>query len=444
MDLQHFWENNNVKCWPANCRSLAALVVLLGYATGATADDWPQWRGPTNDGACRETNLPTEWGADKNIAWKLPLPGMSGATPAIWGDRIFLTSEDGEDVVLLCVSTRGGQLWKSKITTGKARFRRDEGNQASPSPSTDGQHVFAFTGTGDFACFDFEGKEVWKFNAQQRYGPFKIQHGMHVTPLLYGDRLYHALLHSGGWWVIAIDKSTGRDVWKVRRESDARAECEQAYASPILGHNGKDAFLIVHGCDYTTTHRLSDGAEIWRLGDLNPKDSYNPTLRFVATPVAAPDLIVVPSAKSGPVVGVKPGATGKIAMGGPFEQWRKPRITPDVPSPLVHDGLVYLCREMGILICLDAKTGKEFYQERLHSARYRASPVYADGKVYCTARDGTFSVVKAGPKFQLLAVNRLPDQFAASPAISNGRMYLRGFEALYAVGPSTAAPPGKP
>jgi outer membrane protein assembly factor BamB len=407
---------------------------MISWVAAGRAENWPQWRGPNNDGISGETNLPAEWNATQNIVWNLPLPGMSGATPAIWGDRIFLTSEDGDDIVLLCVSTQGKKVWKRKLATGKARFRRDEANQASPSPCTDGKHVFSFTGTGDFACFDIDGKEIWKFNAQERYGKFQIQHGMHVTPLLYGDRLYHSLLHSGGWWVIAIDKATGKDVWKIKRESDARAECEHSYASPCLWHNDKDAYLIVHGCDYTTAHSLGDGSEIWRLGDLNPKDAYNFTLRFVTTPVAVADLIVVPTAKNGPVIGVKPQAKGMITAGSSFEQWRKPLITPDVPSPLVHDGLVYLCREMGILICMDAKTGKELYQERLHPARYRASPVYADGKIYCTSRDGWFSVVKAGPKYELLAVNRLPDQFAASPAISGGRIYLRGFEGLYAIG----------
>jgi outer membrane protein assembly factor BamB len=411
-------------------------LLAVGPAV-AHAENWPQWRGPTNDGISRETNLPTEWSATKNLVWKLPLPGMSGATPAVWDDRIFLTSEDGDDVVLLCISTGGRELWKRKLATGKARFRTDEGNQASPSPSTDGKRVYAFTGTGDFACFDFAGGEVWRFNAQERYGPFKIQHGMHVTPLLHGDCLYHSLLHSGGWWVMAIDKATGKEVWKVKRDSDARAECEQSYASPCLWHNGKDEYLIVHGCDYATAHRLSDGSEIWRLGGLNPKDSYNFTLRFVTTPVTAPDLIVVPTAKSGPVVGVKPDAKGMITAGSAFEQWRVPRITPDVPSPLVHDGLVYLCREMGILVCLDAKTGKQLYEERLPGARrprYRASPVYADGKIYCMSRDGVISVVKAGPQFKLLATDQLGDEIAASPAISNGRIYLRGFQALYAFG----------
>lgn len=416
-------------------RSWLAVVcgTLLFAISAARAENWPQWRGPTDDGISKETNLPTEWSETKNILWNLKLPGQSGATPAVWGDRIFLTSQDGEDIVLMCIGTDGMERWKRKLATGKAQYMRGEGNLASPSPSTDGQQVYTYTGTGDFACHDFEGKELWKFNAQERYGKFRIQWGMHVTPLLHGDRLYLDLLHSGGWWVIALDKSTGKEVWKIRRESDATAECKEVYASPCLATNGKEEYLVVHGCDYTTAHRLTDGSELWRLGDLNPKDKYNPTLRLVSSPVATADLIVVPTAKGGPVVGVKPNASGSVRAGNAFEQWRRDHDTPDVSSPLVHNGLVYLCREKGFLICMDAKTGKEIYNERLHPANYRASPVYADGKIYCTARDGTFTVVKAGPKFEKLAENHLPDQFAGSPAISNGTVYLRGFETLYAV-----------
>jgi outer membrane protein assembly factor BamB len=422
---------------------LAAGLVVLSCAA-ARADNWPQWRGPALDGGSTETNLPTEWSATKNLAWKLPLPGPSGATPVVWGDRIFLTSADGQDIVLLCVSTEGKEVWKRRFGTGSAWFgpTRDEGNQASPSPSTDGQHVYAYAGTGDLACFDFDGNEVWHFNVQERYGPFRMQWGVHTTPLLHGDRLYLQILHSGAHLVVALDKATGKEVWKVQRQTDAQRECEQSYTSPVIWRNDKDEYLVTHGCDYAIALSLQDGHEIWRLGDLNPKDRYRGDLRFVASPVATADLIVVPSAKNGPVVGVKPDAHGMIRAGGESEQWRRSQNTPDVPSPLVRDGLVYLCRERGTegLLCLDAKTGKEMYSHRLPGGprgdRYRASPVYADGKVYLTARDGVFTVVKAGPKFEELAENQLPDQFAASPAISNGRIYLRGFNALYAVGPA--------
>lgn len=424
-------------CWLVLCLALLAV-------DSARAENWPQWRGPNHDCISKETNLPAEWSATKNLAWKVALPGMGGSTPAVWNDRIFVTSEDGEALVLLCFNTAGKQLWKTKLGSGKQRFRADEGNQASPSPCTDGTHVWAFFGTGDFACCDFSGKVIWNFNAQERYGKFDILHGMHTTPLLHGDRLYLSLLHGGGSWVVAFDKATGKEVWKVNRPTDGVFEGTHSYASPTLWQRGKDEYLVVHGSDYTTAHRLSNGAEDWRLRDLNPKSSYDQTFRIIASPTATPDLIIVPTCKAGPVVAVKPDAKGVFGIGSSFEQWRIPGAakgksnkTPDVPCPLVHDGLVYMVREYakdrGALICADLKTGKEHYHEKLHPARYRSSPVYADGKIYLISRDGVVTVVKPGPKFTVLAVNKMEDEIAATPAVSGGRIYIRSFTALYAL-----------
>src|SRR6266511_1322826 len=166
------------------------LFLVLVLAGPLFADNWPQWRGATHDGISKETNVPTEWSATKNIAWKLQLPGPGGSTPAVWGERIFLTSEDGGDVVLMCISTAGKELWKQKFAPKTRTIRTDEGNGATPSPSTDGKHVWVFSGSGDLACFDLDGKEVWKTDLQKRYGEFRTQHGFHSTPLLHGDRLY--------------------------------------------------------------------------------------------------------------------------------------------------------------------------------------------------------------------------------------------------------------
>ncbi len=413
------------------------VIITSGLLTAwpLLADNWPAWRGPNGNGISQETGLPTEWNDQKNILWKFKLPGMAGSTPCCWGERIFLTSEEGKDLMLLCIDTEGKLVWKQKVAAGEGRkVRSDEGNSSSPSPSTDGEFVYVFMGTGDLCCYDFTGKQKWHVDIQKKYGRFRIQFGMHMTPVLYQDRLYLQLIHSGGAWVIAIDKKTGDEVWKVERPSDGRDECEHSYASPTIWQNDGKAFLIVHGNDYTTGHQLADGKEIWRLGQLNPKDRYNNTLRFVATPLATPELIIVPTAKNGQVVGLKPDAKGNVGPGSSFEKWRKARGTPDVPSPLYHDGLVYLCRENGVLNCLDAATGQEIYQQRMHPARYRASPIYADGKIYCTARDGTVTVVKAGRQFESLAVNKLNDQISSSPIVANGRIYLRGYDNLYAIG----------
>ncbi len=412
-------------------RFLLAWVVIVS-SSFARADNWPQWRGPHHDGVSKETKLPVEWSDTKNVAWKLQMPGIGGSTPCVWEQRLFLTSQDGKDVVLLCISTDGKELWKRKLGTA-GPLHRNEGNGASPSPSTDGKHVYAFAGSGEVACFDFDGKPVWQFNAQERYERFGIAYGMHSTPLLHADRLYMQLIHDNGAWVIALDKATGKDVWKVKRISDGTGENKHSYASPCLWTNGKDAYLITHGNDYAIAFSLDDGKEIWRVAGLNPKGvGYRRDLRFVASPVATPDLIVVPSAKFKGVVGIKPDAKGLIEAGNESELWRKPSNTPDVPSPLVNDGLVYLCLD-GTLICLDAKTGKQHYSERIYSDKYRGSPVFAGGKVYLTSFRGVITVVKAGPKFEKLAENKMSDQVTASPALANGRIYIRGWETLYAI-----------
>jgi outer membrane protein assembly factor BamB len=414
------------------------LVLLLGCCcfTILHADNWPQWRGPTADGISQEKAIPHEWSKEKNLLWSLDLPGMGGSTPIVWGDRLFLTTETKDKTIaLLCISTAGKELWQKELTTKKTRRARvDEGNGAAASPCTDGKHVYVFSGTGEFACFDFEGKEVWKFDAQERFGKFNIQFGTSSTPALFRGKLYWQLIDSSHQLVICFDAATGKTDWQVTRKSDGTDENEHSYASAQVWHNGDNAYLVVHGNDYTTAHDLKDGKEIWRLTGLNPPATYNRFLRFVASPVVSPDLIVVPTAKNGPVVGVKPHARGTIEPGSPYEAWRRTKETPDVPCPLIHDGLVYLCRENGVLICLDASSGQEYYNERIHSARYRASPIYADGKIYCTARDGTVSIFAAGKKYQRLAVNKLPDEMASSPVVSNGKLYLRGFEKLYCIG----------
>jgi outer membrane protein assembly factor BamB len=296
---------------------------------------------------------------------------------------------------------------------------------------------------GALACYDFEGKEIWKLKLEERFGRFNIAFGMTSTPVLYEDRLLLQLIHGDGSartqeaLVAALNKLTGETLWRRDRVTQASNENEHSYASPVLYDDGKTAFLITHGADYTIAYDPADGNEVWRLGGLNPQNDparpYHPTLRFVASPAAVPGMVVIPTAKNGPVFAVRPNFKGDITNSEEARLWIRPSNTPDVPSPLIHDGLVYLCRENGNLICLDAQTGEELYEERTSRDRHRASPVYADGKVYTTARDGKVSVVKAGRTFELLAQNDLGEPITASPAIANGTLYLRSFDALWAI-----------
>lgn len=416
-------------------RLLTAFVVLVA-AVPAVAENWPQWRGPKNNGVSGETGLPAEWTEIKNVVWTIPLPGRSGATPCIWGDRIFLTStvDGGSDLLALCLDKSGTEVWRKVVGKGQVNARKDEGDAASPSPVTDGKHVWVLFGTGDMACFDPDGKEAWRLNLEKRYGKLQFDFGMHSTPALHDGRLYLQMLHRKAQHVVCIDGATGDEVWKIDRPSDGKDECLNSYASPFVWSDGKDAYLVTHGNDYTVAHELKDGSERWRVAGLNPPDKYNKTLRFVASPVGTPDLIVSPSAKEKGVVAIKPGARGKIEEGSEYEQWRLPRGTPDVPCPLVVGDLVYLLGAGGSLTCLDAKTGKTVYDKTPRGGTYRASPVAADGKLYLTARDGVVTVVQGGPTYKVLASNQLPDTFTASPVVSGGRIYLRGFKNLYAIG----------
>jgi outer membrane protein assembly factor BamB len=351
----------------------------------------------------------------------------------VWGENIFVATPgaDGTKALLLCIGTDGKPRWERTISEGV----KDSKNLASASPSTDGRQVWAYFGTGDLACFTVGGEAVWKADLQKRYGRFKLGFGMTTTPLLEEGTLYLQLIHSGGAWVVALEAATGRELWKVERKSDGVDECEHSYASIQLWKSGQTSVLVSHGNDYAIGHDPKTGEELFRLGDLNPKERYNKTLRFVSSPVATEKILVIPTAKNGQVVALEPGVRGKIDRANPaHELWRLPSGTPDVASPLVYDGLVYLGSTNGTVTCLDAATGNVLYRERTGSSSHFASPVAGDGKVYLAGREGSVAVLAAGRTFRLLSLNKLGDPLDASPAISRGRLYLRGASALWAVG----------
>ncbi|MCH2210097.1 MAG: PQQ-like beta-propeller repeat protein [Fuerstiella sp.] len=422
---------------------LSAVLTLTIILQTAVADNWGSWRGPTSNGISTETNLPINWSRDINVAWRLALPGPAGATPAVWDDQVFVTSIDGESLLLICVGTDGQEQWRREVGRGNKDARGDEGNSASPSPISDGNFVWCCMATGDLACFTTKGKLVWKLDLQDRYGKFDIAFGMSATPVLHEDRLFLQMIHGDGnpdtqeAVVAAIDANSGDHLWQVDRVTGASQENEHSYASPMLYDFGGLTYLITHGADYTVAYSPDDGSEVWRLGGLNPRDDpqrpYHPTLRFVASTGAADGIIVCPTAKNGPVYAIRADGSGDLAGNQDNILWVRNRNTPDVPSPLIHGDTVYLCRENGILLALDRQTGEEIYMKRTHDNRHRASPLYADGHLYLTARDGKITVVKAGRKFEIAAQNEIGEDMSASPVIANGTIYLRTFEALWAI-----------
>ncbi len=321
-----------------------------------------------------------------------------------------------------------------------------EGNSASPSPSTDGKHVWCFFGTGVLACYDFEGKEVWKVDCGARFGKIDIQFGMTSTPFLYGDSLYLQLIHgpmkrddqSQTGLVIRLSKLTGETIWVHDRKTNVDFECKHSYASPFVFDDGKSKFLIAHGADCTTGHDLETGKELWRLGELNGPSTFfsrhDATYRFVSSPAFNKEWIIIPTAKEGPTLGLKVNSAlqGKDVATSSAIGWKQER-TPDVSIPLIDGNYVYMLHKDGKLQCLELSSGQELYFERTHTSQHRASPFMAGSAIYLCAKDGVVTVVEAGPKLKILAENNLEEPITASPAAANGTLYLRTYNALYAI-----------
>jgi outer membrane protein assembly factor BamB len=417
-------------------RALTAFSVLLGASVVVEAENWPQWRGPQANGISGEKGLPVKWSSSENVAWKLALPSRSGATPIIWGDRIFLNVAlaDGEGDLEFWVVDRakGEVLWKRPLGGGNMRARKQ--NMSSPSPVTDGKSVWVMTGTGILKAFDFSGKELWGRDIQKDHGSFGLNWGYASSPLLHGDSLFVQVLHGmktdDPSYLLRIDKTTGKTLWRVERPTEAIQESPDSYATPLLVKVGSAYEIVIVGGDVVTGHDPKDGKELWRLGGLNPEN--NPNYRIVASPIVISDGIVLAASRVKPLVALKPGGRGNVTESHTI--WSFDR-GPDVPTPVSDGKYVYVVDDRGVVHCLDAKTGVIVYgPERLPPGTYSASPVLADGKIYITNEDGLTSLFAPGPKFELLAQNPLEDYTLSSPAISEGQIFIRTTTNLWAIG----------
>jgi len=415
----------------------AEFLIATAVAASATfgvvrAENWPQWRGPTLNGVSAETNLPVRWSPTENIAWKLALPAWSGSTPIVWGDRIFLNVAENGNLSLWCVDrVKGVALWKQHVSGGDHREMKQ--NMSSPSPVTDGSNVWVMTGTGILKGFDFAGKELWMRDIQKDYGRFGLNWGYGSSPLLHEDSLYVQVLHGMRTdepsYVLRISKANGRTIWRVERPTRARSESPDSYTTPALVRYGNTAELVITGGDVVTGHDLSTGKELWRADGLNP--SNDGSYRIVASPFVHGDIIYAPS-RERPMLALKPGGRGDVTTSHLLWSFNN---GPDVPTPVTDGTYVYVVNDRGIMWCLDAKTGKEIYgRQRLRPSTYSGSFVLADGKLYITNEDGLTSVVRAGPKFELLAENNFDDYTLSSPAISNGQIFIRTTGWLWAIG----------
>ena len=304
---------------------------------------------------------------------------------------------------------------------------------SSPSPVTDGKNVYVMTGTGVLKGFDFAGNPLWTRDLQREYGAFGLNWGYASSPLLVDDALYIQVLHGmktdDPSYVMRVDKTTGKTVWKVDRPTEAITESPDSYTTPALLRYGKNLELVVTGGDCVTGHDLASGKELWRANGLNPDRS--PSYRIVASPVIFNEVIYAPT-RVKPLLALKAGGRGDVTSSHLL--WSTTN-GPDVPTPVTDGKYFYVVNDRGIMWCLDARTGAEVYaQQRLKPGAYSGSPVLADGKIYVTNEDGLTSVVQAGPKFEVLAENALNDYSLSSPAISDGQIFIRTSQHLFCIG----------
>ena len=409
------------------------MIFLMGSVIpGFTGTTWPHWRGPLHNGVSDEKNVPVRWSARENIHWKLALPGRSGATPIIWGGRIFVNVTDGGRIELWCVNQKtGAVMWKRPLGDGNRRVQK--ANMASPSPVTDGESVWVLTGTGQLRRFDFYGNEIWMRDITGEYGRFGLNWGYGSSPLLVDGAVYVQVLHGmrtdDPSYILRIDKETGRTVWRVERPTKAIRESPDSYTTPAIVKTKTGLELVITGGDCVTGHDLATGKELWRANGLNPRNSRSN--RIVASPVVLDDLVFAPS-RVRPLLAIRAGGRGDVTDS--HRVWLT-SYGPDVPTPVSDGTYLYILRDNGVMHCYDARTGAEVYGgQRVAPGTYSASLVLADGKLYATSEDGVTTVVKAGPEFEILAENSLDDYTLSSLAIVNGQIFLRTDSALWAIG----------
>ena len=410
-------------------RWLCIAAALLGVVLAAgpvRAENWPGWRGPERTGVSSERDVPETWTARDGIEWKVALPGSGISNPIVWGDRVFVTAADGlrqENLHLICLARdTGKELWHQRFWgTAPTLYHDTKSSMATPTPVTDGKFVYGFFGTGDVFCLDVDGGLVWQRSLASEYGEFENRFAASSSPLLYRDLLLLQCDHYGASYAVALETSTGRNRWKLDRP-----ECWLSWATPQLAPVGDGSVheFILCGSEKIDALDPLTGEKLWTVRGMRRE--------CIPTPVLANGLIYAVSGPKGPSLAIQPGGRGDVTETRVV--WSSGRGAPFVPSAIVTGDRYYLVDDQGIGTCLDAHTGKLVWQKRLPGA-YTASPVAADGKIYFFNEAGTTVVIRAGgDDYEERAQNAIGEPVFASPAISNGRIFLRGARHLYCIG----------
>jgi len=446
---------------------LAGLSLLIAVAA-AQAQNWPQFRGPQASGVADGKTSPTAWDVAKmsNIKWKTEIPGLAHSGPVVWGDKVFVTTAisidpkaslrvglygDVEPVKqepkhtwkVYALDKRTGKiLWEQAAYEGLPKVKRHtKATHASSTPATDGKHVVALFGAEGLYCYDVNGKLLWKqdlgpMDAGWFYDP-DYQWGHASSPVIYKNMVIVQADIQKDSFIAAYDLKTGKQLWKTLRDEIP------SWGTPTVYEGKTRAELITNGTKFVRGYDPLTGKELWRLGGNSEITT--------PTPIIAHDLVYVTSgyAPIQPIYAIRLGvANGDITLPKGADTnasvaWSKQRGGPYMPTPIVYGEHLYTCSNNGILAAYDAKTGEKVYQERIagRGGAFTASPVAADGKLYFTSEDGEIFVIKAGPKYELLATNSMGEVCMATPAISDGTFFIRAQRHLYAIAEPSAAKP---
>jgi outer membrane protein assembly factor BamB len=442
------------------CITMQVLLVTSLAASTAHKDNWPSFRGAQATGRAEGQNLPDRWEGQKslNVKWKTSIPGLAHSSPIVWGNRVFVTtaiSTRGNDSfrqglygdgdasddrsihrwkVYSLDKNSGKILWERTAYEGIPREKRHvKASYANATPVTDGRYVIAFFGSQGLYAFDMSGRLVWKKDlGVLNAGAYDIpsyEWGTASSPIIYKDLVIIQCDTQSDDFLIAADIKTGKTVWKTPREEFP------SWGTPTIytGKNGVE--LITNASNFIRGYDPNTGKELWRLGGSSKITA--------PTPIFSDDLIVVASGRrpEAPIFVIRAGASGDITLDkGQSSRkqiaWSKQARGSYMPTPLIYGGYLYVLANQGLFDCYDLKTGEEIYRQRIphQGSGFSASPVAADGKIYLSGEDGDIFVVRAGPKFEVLATNPMGELLMATPAISSGMMFVRTQHHMFAIG----------
>lgn len=429
------------------------LALTLTVVSSAQAGDWPQWRGPHFNGSSDERNLPSEWSKTDNIAWIADLDGEAASTPVVCGKRVFLSGVDAAKDALVVTAfdrTNGKRLWQHEIARGIRKDKRS--NFAAPSPVTDGRTAVFFFGNGDLAAFDADGARLWARNLQKDLGVFRFGWTFSTSPLWYDGKLYLQILQRDvaahdddreegkkDSFLLALDPQTGKTLWRALRPSQAVAESREAFTTPIPYDDGSRRQLLVAGGDALTGHDPATGKELWRWGTWNPQRIGH--WRLVVSPVAGKGVALACAPKREPVYAVKTDGSGLLDDRAVAWTSREAKeVTSDVPTPAFYDGDFFVLSDVRKnLARVEPRTGKVKWSVPTPGrAKYEASPLAADGKIYSINFNGQVALFDAanGRLLRTIPMDEPTNGEVVRSSIiaAHGQLYIRTTRKLYCVG----------